>query len=101
MTMDHPSGLKPGSFDPGIWPLKGAMSTPSKDPKPPRVVPVAPRECPPDLVKEVARILLEGGLVVLPTETVYGVAALLDGKKGESRLRALKGREGEEKPFTI
>ncbi len=77
------------------------MSTPSKDPKPPRVVPVAPRECPPDLVKEVARVLLEGGLVVLPTETVYGVAALLDGKKGESRLRALKGREGEEKPFTI
>ncbi len=77
------------------------MSTPSKDPKPPRVVPVAPRECPPDLVKEVVRTLLEGGLVVLPTETVYGVAALLDGKEGEARLRALKGREEGRKPFTI
>ncbi len=77
------------------------MSTPSKDSEPPRVVSLSPRECPPDLVEEVVRILLEGGLVVLPTETVYGVAALLDGGKGEARLRALKKREGQRKPFTL
>ncbi len=39
--------------------------------------------------------------MVLPTETVYGVAALLDGGEGETRLRALKGREEGKKPLTL
>jgi len=60
---------------------------------------IGPRECPEELVEKAARLLVGGGLVALPTETVYGVAALMDGGEGERRLRALKGRES--KPFTL
>jgi protein-tyrosine phosphatase len=44
--------------------------------------------------------LREGGVVVLPTETVYGAAALLSHSKGSARLRALRG-DSEPKPFTV
>lgn len=40
-------------------------------------------------VERVVAVLREGGTVVLPTDTVYGLAAL---PGGEDRLRALKGR---------
>ena len=34
----------------------------------------------------VARILLEGGVVVLPTETVYGLVTLWNNDAGRSRI---------------
>ncbi len=47
-----------------------------------------------------AKIIREGGLVVFPTETVYGVAAnLLDGK-AVARLYKIKARPAG-KPFTV
>ena len=47
-----------------------------------------------------AKVIREGGLVVFPTETVYGIAAnLLDGKAME-RLYRVKARP-ERKPFTV
>ena len=47
-----------------------------------------------------AKVVREGGLVVFPTETVYGIAAnLLDGKAVE-RLYRVKARP-EGKPFTV
>lgn len=45
-------------------------------------------------------ILAAGGLVVFPTETVYGVAASAAGEKGYERLRALRGAPAGQ-PFTI
>lgn len=47
-----------------------------------------------------AQVLAGGGLVVFPTETVYGVGARADLPPALARLRALKGREGG-KPFTV
>lgn len=47
-----------------------------------------------------AAILAEGGLVVFPTETVYGVAANAANEAAVTRLRAVKGRAGEQ-PFTV
>ncbi len=41
--------------------------------KPPR--PISPGRPEPDLLREAAAVLRAGGLVVVPTETVYGVAA--------------------------
>ncbi len=41
---------------------------------------------------KVARILLEGGVVVLPTETVYGLVTLWDNEEGRARIYALKRR---------
>ena len=47
-----------------------------------------------------AKVIREGGLVVFPTETVYGIAANLLDKKAVERLRAVKARP-EGKSFTI
>lgn len=52
------------------------------------------------ILKEAAQILDRGGLVVFPTETVYGIAANLLHKGAMDRLKDLKSR-GEVKPFTI
>jgi protein-tyrosine phosphatase len=41
-----------------------------------------------------------GGVVVLPTETVYGAAAVLGHDKGISRLKTIRGGQ-DDKPFTI
>ena len=40
----------------------------------------------------VARILLAGGVVALPTETVYGLVTLWDNDAGRTRIYALKRR---------
>lgn len=52
------------------------------------------------LVARGAQTLSEGGLVVLPTETVYGAAAVLTSKAARDRLRALRGGVAE-RPFTV
>jgi protein-tyrosine phosphatase len=49
-------------------------------------------------VAEAASLLREGGLVAIPTETVYGLAVRAD-EQGLERLRALKGRASDH-PFT-
>jgi protein-tyrosine phosphatase len=57
----------------------------------------------PDFDVELARgakILNDGGVVVLPTETVYGAAGRLDHPGAKSRLQALRGG-GDLKPMTI
>src|SRR5579871_5487090 len=51
------------------------------------------------LVQRGAQTLSVGGIVVLPTETVYGAAALLSHPGGVKRLRALRGESTA--PFTI
>jgi len=52
-----------------------------------------------DLLDRVRAVLLEGGLVAFPTETVYGLAARADRADALDRLRALKGRP-EDLPLT-
>ncbi len=47
-----------------------------------------------------AAALQRGGVVVLPTETVYGAAALLTNPQGMKRLAELRGGEAS-KPFTV
>jgi len=47
-----------------------------------------------------AKIIRKGGLVVFPTETVYGIATDFSNPKAMERLRAVK-RRSEDKPFSI
>ncbi len=56
----------------------------------------------PDLsqVAYCAKVIRKGGLVIFPTETVYGVAADFSNPKAMKRLRDVKKR-AEEKPFSI
>ncbi len=50
------------------------------------------------ILDEAAAILNEGGIVVFPTETVYGVGAVADDEAAVARLTALKQRV--DKPFS-
>jgi protein-tyrosine phosphatase len=47
-----------------------------------------------------AQVLNQGGIVVLPTETVYGAAGLLTRDPARQRLRELRGDNGG-RPFTV
>src|SRR5690349_24255226 len=49
---------------------------------------------------ESVAVLDRGGLVVIPTDTVYGVAARLDRPEGVARLYVAKGRP-EDKPIPV
>ncbi|MDD5438652.1 MAG: L-threonylcarbamoyladenylate synthase [Candidatus Omnitrophica bacterium] len=51
-------------------------------------------------IKTAADILLQGGLVAFPTETVYGLGACYDNRDAVRRLSAVKNRP-ENKPFTV
>ncbi len=53
-----------------------------------------------DVIREAAACLAAGGLVVFPTETVYGIGACATEPKALARLRSVKGRQ-ETKPFTV
>lgn len=49
---------------------------------------------------EAAEVIRNGGLVIIPTETVYGVAADCSNMKAVEKLRAIKGRPSD-KPFSL
>ena len=53
-----------------------------------------------DLVHRAAEVLVRGGLVAVPTETVYGVAASAISSQAVERLVSCKGRP-EDKPLTL
>ncbi|RJP29666.1 MAG: threonylcarbamoyl-AMP synthase [Candidatus Omnitrophota bacterium] len=53
-----------------------------------------------NILKEAANVILRGGLVIIPTETVYGIAANMSDKKALSRLAQIKKRP-EEKHFSL
>jgi tRNA threonylcarbamoyl adenosine modification protein (Sua5/YciO/YrdC/YwlC family) len=62
-----------------------------------RVNPLNPEE---KICAEAGRVIRDGGLVVIPTETVYGIAADASNKKTLARLATIKGRPGS-KPFSL
>ncbi len=55
---------------------------------------------PQDVFRRATDILAAGGLIVLPTETVYGVAASCGSETGIENLKKLKERS-DDKPFTL
>jgi L-threonylcarbamoyladenylate synthase len=52
-------------------------------------------------VRRGVETLESGGLVVLPTETVYGAAGRLDRPEARARLSSLRGAASAGKPFTV
>ncbi len=56
------------------------------------VIRVDPLRPSPDAVARAAAVLARGGLVVLPTETVYGLGALADDAAAAARIFEAKGR---------
>lgn len=64
-----------------------------------KVVAVSATNPEPQAIREAARAVREGGLVVFPTETVYGIAANALDPKALEKLYAVKGRP-KDKPFS-
>ncbi len=64
------------------------------------VVKIDPANPDKEIIAAAAKIVREGGLVIFPTETVYGIAANLLDEKALKRLYTVKGRPGD-KPFTV
>lgn len=54
----------------------------------------------PEKIDKAAQAIIRGGIVAVPTETVYGLAANARDQKALKRLYDVKGRQ-ETKPFTI
>ncbi len=51
-------------------------------------------------IKQAARLLARGKLVIIPTETVYGIAANMDDRRAVEKLYEIKKRSPD-KPFTL
>jgi L-threonylcarbamoyladenylate synthase len=51
-------------------------------------------------LNEIAQLLRDGSVVLLPTDTIYGLHALASDERAVGRIRELKGRE-DTKPFIV
>lgn len=65
-----------------------------------RIIKVNPANPEFETIVEAANVIREGGLVVFPTETVYGIAADINNPAAIKRLREVK-RRNDTKPFSI
>jgi len=65
-----------------------------------RIVKVDPFNPQPEYLSEAADVLMTGGLVIIPTETVYGIAANMANKKALARLSEIKKRP-KDNPFSL
>jgi len=52
------------------------------------------------VMARVARVLAMGGVVAYPSDTVYGLGALINCKKAVEKIRQIKGRDNQ-KPLSI
>jgi tRNA threonylcarbamoyl adenosine modification protein (Sua5/YciO/YrdC/YwlC family) len=53
-----------------------------------------------DAIDAIAGILLDGGVALLPTDTIYGLHAVATDDAAVARIANLKGR-GDDKPFVV
>lgn len=58
-----------------------------------QILKINPRKPEPDKIKEAARIIKKGGLVVFPTETVYGLGCNALNKKAVTKIFKVKKRD--------
>lgn len=65
-----------------------------------KIVRIDPKQIKDDYIREAAHIIKSGGLVIIPTETVYGIAANMLNPKAIDRLYEIKKRP-KDKPFSI
>jgi L-threonylcarbamoyladenylate synthase len=53
-----------------------------------------------DVLDEIADVLRAGGVVLLPTDTIYGLHAVATNEQAVARIRSMKERD-DDKPFVI
>jgi L-threonylcarbamoyladenylate synthase len=52
-------------------------------------------------LKEIASALVEGAVVLMPTDTIYGLHAVASNVEAIARIAELKGRDEQQKPFIV
>ena len=57
-----------------------------------RIIKIDPKSPQPDRIAECAKVIQNGGLVIFPTETVYGIAANFSDKGAIEKLNKIKNR---------
>jgi tRNA threonylcarbamoyl adenosine modification protein (Sua5/YciO/YrdC/YwlC family) len=67
---------------------------------PAKIIKIDPLKPEDKYLKEAAKIIRDGGLVIIPTETVYGIAANSANEKTMARLEQIKQRP-KDKPFSL
>jgi len=65
-----------------------------------KIIKVDPSSPPEESIRQAAKVLIAGGLVIIPTETVYGIAANALDKKALEKLYKIKNRPPD-KPFAM
>jgi len=65
-----------------------------------KIIKISPSFPEQEPIKQAARVIAGGGLVIIPTDTVYGIAADVTNKKALDKLYEIKKRP-REKPFAI
>ncbi|RJP56583.1 MAG: threonylcarbamoyl-AMP synthase [Candidatus Auribacter fodinae] len=65
-----------------------------------RLMSIDPRHPQQNVLDQAAEALKQGGLVIFPTETVYGIAAIHGNKTATEKLVKIKDRDAN-KPFTL
>ena len=65
-----------------------------------KIIKVNPASIQEEAIRQAAKILIDGGLVIIPTETVYGIAANALNNQALERLYKIKNRP-KDKPFSI
>jgi L-threonylcarbamoyladenylate synthase len=65
-----------------------------------KVIKIDPENIDPDKIKRAAKVIKKGGIVALPTETVYGLAADYRNRKAVGRIYKVKKRP-KDKPLTV
>lgn len=52
-------------------------------------------------LNEIANALLDGAVVLMPTDTIYGLHAVAANAEAVARIAELKGRDEQQKPFIV
>lgn len=52
-------------------------------------------------LNEIASTLLDGAVVLMPTDTIYGLHAVASNGEAVARIAELKGRDEQQKPFIV
>ncbi|OGB74521.1 threonylcarbamoyl-AMP synthase [candidate division Kazan bacterium RBG_13_50_9] len=64
------------------------------------IIKINPRQIDPGAIEVVWEVLLRGGVIVYPTDTVYGIGAVISSEVAIERIKRIKGRTNA-KPISI
>jgi tRNA threonylcarbamoyl adenosine modification protein (Sua5/YciO/YrdC/YwlC family) len=71
---------------------------------PPKIAPVvsvAPSQPEDKVLQQTLEVLRAGGVVALPTDTLYGIACVFGNQEGSQRIQTMRGFDMAARPFTF